>query len=62
MGGPQSLRAWRLREPGPGADKQSLTVNNAGNYYSSGDLKIEANIEYRFKIYWRFEGAFYRCR
>lgn len=59
MGGPQSLRAWRLREPGPGADKQSLTVNNAGNYYSSGDLKIEANIEYRFKIYWRFEGALF---
>ncbi len=59
MGGPQSLRAWRLREVGPGSDTLYSSGKNEGNYYSSGDIKFEANIEYRFKIYWRFEGALF---
>lgn len=58
MGGPQSMRGWRLRELGPGADTRSVN-SLTGNYYSSGDLKMEFNIEYRFKIYWKFEGAIF---
>ncbi|MEP7196853.1 MAG: BamA/TamA family outer membrane protein [Saprospiraceae bacterium] len=59
LGGPQSLRAWRLREPGPGASKISLFAKDNSSYYSAGDIKFETNIEYRFKIYWRFEGAIF---
>ncbi|MCC6816566.1 MAG: BamA/TamA family outer membrane protein [Saprospiraceae bacterium] len=58
MGGPQSMRGWRLRELGPGADTISKNQQN-GNYYSSGDLKLEINAEFRFRIYWVFEGALF---
>lgn len=59
IGGPQSLRAWRLRELGPGADTLTSSVKENGNYYSAGDIKFETNVEFRFKIYWRFEGALF---
>ncbi|NOT38777.1 MAG: BamA/TamA family outer membrane protein [Saprospiraceae bacterium] len=58
LGGPQSMRGWQLRELGPGANNQSATATN-GNYFSSGDIKLEINAEYRFKIYWKFEGAIF---
>jgi outer membrane protein insertion porin family len=59
LGGPQSLRAWGIREPGPGADPISRTVDQTGTYYSAGDVKIEANIEFRFDLVWIFKGAFF---
>ncbi len=58
MGGPQSMRGWRLRELGPGGDTSSIHAN-LGNYYSSGDIKFEMNAEYRFPIFWYFEGALF---
>ncbi|MBK9717837.1 MAG: BamA/TamA family outer membrane protein [Saprospiraceae bacterium] len=58
LGGPQSLRAWGIREPGPGADPISKTVDQTGTYYSAGDVKVEANIEFRFDLVWIFKGAF----
>lgn len=58
-GGPNGIRAWRVRELGPGQFVDSLTINNPENvpYYQSGDFKLEFNIEYRFNIFWRLKGA-----
>jgi Omp85 superfamily domain len=60
-GGPNSIRAWRVRELGPGEFIDSLTINNPGNipFYQVGDFKLEFNLEYRFNIFWRMKGAFF---
>jgi outer membrane protein assembly factor BamA len=52
VGGANSLRAWLPRSLGPGSYYQP------GQIDYSGDIKLEANAEYRFNIYHRwFEGA-----
>ena len=53
-GGANSLRGWQARSVGPG--------NDAVNEYfiipsQAGDMKLEANIEYRFNIVWKLAGA-----
>lgn len=54
-GGSNGIRAWQARTLGPGSlpDSITSTVNQIG------ELKIEANIEYRFDITKIFEGAFF---
>jgi outer membrane translocation and assembly module TamA len=54
-GGSNGIRAWPARRLGPGSLSDSLinTVNQIG------ELKIEANIEYRFDITKLFKGAFF---
>lgn len=51
-GGANGLRAWPLRYLGPGSYKPS-----GNNIERVGDLMLEANAEYRFKIYRFFTGA-----
>ena len=46
-GGANSIRAWEAFELGPGSFAQSTDSIN----YSTGDLKLEFNIEYRFKLF-----------
>lgn len=60
LGGPLSMRAWRIRELGPGS-YQDPTVSRRGNnpFFQTGDIKILMNAEYRFDIFWRIEGAFF---
>jgi outer membrane protein assembly factor BamA len=54
-GGANGIRAWQVRTLGPGAySKDSTDYPN-----QSGDIKIEANIEYRFKLFWIIEGALF---
>ncbi|MBN2349946.1 MAG: BamA/TamA family outer membrane protein [Bacteroidales bacterium] len=54
-GGPNSIRAWSTRGLGPGSfEGDSLKY---ANY--TGDIKIEGNIEYRFLILWKLEGALF---
>lgn len=55
VGGPNSLRAWAPRVLGPGAFFNPTNGNVLP--YSQGDIKIEANLEYRFKIWWILHGA-----
>jgi outer membrane protein assembly factor BamA len=57
MGGPQSLRAFRIREVGPGGNDISTTVGENQPFFSAGDFKLEFNIEYRFDLFWLFESA-----
>lgn len=59
LGGPQSMRAWGIREPGPGKDTISRDIDQRGNFYSAGDIKMEANIEWRFDLAWIFKGALF---
>lgn len=54
-GGSNGIRAWPARRLGPGSLSDSL-INNVNQI---GELKIEANIEYRFDITKLFEGAFF---
>ena len=55
-GGADGVRAWPVRSLGPGS-----YVLGEGEYpfNQSEDIKIEANIEYRFKLLWSFEGALF---
>lgn len=64
VGGPTSLRAWRIREVGPGgyADPIIFDATNTNVFYQTGDFKLEFNAEYRFdlfKFYAQVEGAFF---
>ncbi len=56
-GGPNSIRAWSTRDLGPGSD----TTSNANSFFpnKNGDIKLEANIEYRFKLVWKLEAALF---
>jgi hypothetical protein len=56
MGGANDLRAWRPRILGPGGFANS----NGTQIDRSGEIKLEANIEYRFDILDPYlEGAFF---
>ncbi|WP_321287406.1 BamA/TamA family outer membrane protein [uncultured Sunxiuqinia sp.] len=54
-GGANGIRAWQVRSLGPGTyDAPSDAYPN-----QSGDIKLEANLEYRYRFVWRIEGAFF---
>lgn len=54
-GGANGLRAWPVRSLGPGS-----YYNDSRKYYNeAADLKLEGNIEYRFKLFWVIEGAWF---
>ena len=54
-GGANGIRAWQVRSLGPGSYKAPSDVYPN----QSSDIKLEANLEYRFKFFWRMEGAFF---
>ncbi len=55
-GGPYSVRAFRIRSLGPGTYSDQENSNN--DYYDlTGNIRLEANIEYRFPIFSFFKGA-----
>ncbi len=60
VGGPNSIRAWQLRELGPGGHSE-LLLNPIANqlFYQQGDIKLEFNIEYRYELFWILESAFF---
>ena len=53
-GGANSLRGWQARSVGPGLAPLDRTFIIANQ---TGDMKLEANIEYRFKMFWKVDGA-----
>lgn len=53
-GGANSLRGWTARTVGPGTSKLSQVWSIPNQ---TGDMKLEANLEYRFKIFWKIYGA-----
>ena len=55
-GGANSLRAWRARSVGPGYAQPNTIFRIPSQ---TGDFKLEANVEYRFPITWKLEGALF---
>jgi outer membrane protein assembly factor BamA len=61
IGGTNSLRGFRARSIGPGSYIPSADVTNATGFLpdESGDIKIEANVEYRPKLFSIVYGALF---
>jgi len=58
VGGPSSLRAWRIREIGPGGYRLPDSLN-VRPYYQAGDFRFEFSGELRFPIFYIFKGAIF---
>lgn len=56
-GGPNSIRAFHINSVGPGTFYQ--VPDEIGFLQLGGDIKLEANTEYRFPIYRFFKGALF---
>lgn len=54
-GGPYGIRAWRSEELGPG----SFNFRESEYFYNRAEMKLEANVEYRFELFWKLEGALF---
>ena len=55
-GGANSNRGWSVRSLGPG----SMPVTDATTFVNQvGDLRLDANLEYRTKLFWKIELAAY---
>ncbi len=52
--GGATLRAWKIRSLGPGS-----YPNQSNSYEQIADMKLETNVEYRFKLFWILEGALF---
>lgn len=50
IGGANSIRAFTIRSIGPGRYYQNSDNNKYAYIDRTGDLKFEANLEYRFPI------------
>ena len=57
VGGANSVRAFTIRSIGPGRYYQSSDENKYAYIDRTGDLKFEANLEYRFAIMGDLHGA-----
>lgn len=55
-GGANGIRAWQVRSLGPGSYEVPDTINFINQ---TADIKLEANVEYRFKLFWVLEGALF---
>jgi outer membrane protein assembly factor BamA len=55
-GGANGVRAWHVRDLGPGS-YQGAGPSKYPN--KTADIKLEANVEYRFKLFWLLEGALF---
>ena len=56
VGGTSSMRAWPLRKLGPGA---FVDTSTSGYYNNTGDIILEANMEYRFDLISKLKGAIF---
>lgn len=55
-GGANSLRGWQARSVGPGISAKDTTFVIPNQ---TGDMKIEGNLEYRFGLFWKLNGALF---
>ena len=55
-GGASSMRGWQVRSLGPGNSSidESFSIPS-----QTGDFKLEFDAEYRFRMFWKLEGAFF---
>lgn len=57
IGGPNSIRAFPLRSLGPGSYSPPDSLQASNFVQRAGDIKLEANVEYRFGIFSFLNGA-----
>lgn len=61
VGGPSSIRAWRIREIGPGGyyerDSTGEYREPSQPYYQAADFRFEFSGELRFPLFWWVKGA-----
>ena len=56
-GGANSVRGWSVRELGPG---KYASGNSVFNYFNQcGDVRLDASVELRTRLFWKFESAFF---
>lgn len=55
-GGANSMRGWQARALGPGRSPRDSTFTIPSQ---TGDMKLEANVEYRFRLFWKLAGALF---
>lgn len=55
-GGANSVRGWSVRSLGPGSMPKDAIKTFA---VQVGDIRLDANLEYRTKLFWKFEMAAY---
>ncbi len=55
-GGANSMRGWQARDLGPGRMKGNKMFSIPSQ---TGDMKLEANLEYRFPMFWKLYGALF---
>ena len=56
-GGANSVRGWSVRSLGPGSySSKDGTVDYLMN---TGDMKLDLNLEYRARLFWKFGGALF---
>ncbi|MBR1631917.1 MAG: BamA/TamA family outer membrane protein [Paludibacteraceae bacterium] len=56
-GGANSVRGWSVRTLGPGTYRSRgnrIDINN-----QAGDLRLDMNLEYRPKLFWKLDGALF---
>ncbi len=63
-GGANSVRGWSEGTLGPGAYKRftsenRTTTDSRRDFNQVGDIKLDMNMEYRTKLFWVMEGAFF---
>ncbi|MEL6864350.1 MAG: BamA/TamA family outer membrane protein [Bacteroidota bacterium] len=58
LGGPYSIRAWQIRELGPGSYIERNVSENIP-FFQAGDFKLEFNAEWRFDIFSPIQGAIF---
>ena len=56
-GGPYSVRAFNIRSLGPGTYNDDTTKSTSSFFDKTGNVRLEANLEYRFPIYSILKGA-----
>ncbi|MGJ8590941.1 MAG: BamA/TamA family outer membrane protein [Aquaticitalea sp.] len=57
-GGPYSVRSFRIRSLGPGTYNADDDTDTTGSFFDkTGNIRLEANLEYRFPIFGFFKGA-----
>ncbi|HEX9015518.1 MAG TPA: BamA/TamA family outer membrane protein, partial [Chloroflexota bacterium] len=59
IGGANSVRAFNARSLGPGSYKTPDSLAANGFFDEAGDIKLEANVEYRFPLVSILEGALF---
>ena len=56
VGGASSMRGWQARSVGPGFSKLNSYTSLPSQ---TGDVRLEADLEYRFRMFWKIEGALF---